>query len=87
MLLNKSIFRSLLTRGGLRIGWIARMPIIKMPARLLEGEVMRILESAVRAWLEVLDDERKTAGMRFKWRLHRMGKLMCHWTQVSFPLS
>jgi hypothetical protein len=63
------------------------MPIIKMPARLLEGEVLRILESAVRAWLEVLDDERKTAGMRFKWRLHRMGKLMCHWTQVSFPLS
>ena len=81
MLLNKSIFRSLLTRGGLRIGWIARMPIIKMPARLLEGEVMRILESAVRAWSEVLDDERKTAGMRVKWRLHRKAKVWCHWTQ------
>ena len=57
------------------------MPILKMPARLLEGEVLRILESAVRAWLEVLDDERRTAGMRVKWRLHRMAKGMYHWTE------
>jgi len=53
-------------------GWLARVPIAKMPAVLLEDQVMRILQHALAGWQEVLEDEQKTQGMRGKWREHRI---------------
>ena len=63
-------------------GWIARMPMGQMPPRLLENEVLRILENVVVGWLEVLEDERKTVGMRSKWRVHRMCAFFGRWMQL-----
>jgi hypothetical protein len=53
-------------------GWLARLPIAKMPIQVLEEEVLRILESAMGGWLEVVEDSRKTADLRVKWAEHRV---------------
>jgi hypothetical protein len=62
-------------------GWLARLPIAKMPTQVLEEEVLRILESAMGGWLEVVEDSRKTADLRVKWAEHRVrlrAKPLCY---------
>ena len=66
-------------------GWLARLPIAKMPTQVLEEEVLRILESAMGGWLEVVEDSRKTADLRVKWAEHRVRvrtKPLCYYLNL-----